>query len=190
MKNSLLSVILPAVVSAILVCFLASTASAQSIARLTSTINSATTTQDRSANAITALRRLQDRVIVYRSMGEFEESGRLARVSLQMFERELRDVTAEVEPIISRMPQSRLRDEIVNALASYRDGAFWWRKIDQPRVLHVSALRFDGPDNTPAEVAFRSNIPYTVAIHWRQAAQYLNRAEALLGEPESNQRVH
>lgn len=136
------------------------------------------------AKAIEALRRLHNQVIIYRSLGEFEESGRLARVPLREFENELRVVTVELKPIVSQLPPSKFRNDVVNALASYRDGLFWWRKIDQPRVVHVSALRYDGQDRTPADAAFRSNIPYAVAIHWRQAAQYLNRAEALIDERE------
>ncbi len=119
-------------------------------------------------------------MIVYRSLAEFEESGRLAHVSLQTFESELQDVTMELEPIVARMPESKLRIEITNALASYRDGAFWWRKIDRPRVVHVSALSYDELNRTPSDAAFLSNIPYTVAIHWRQAHAYLTQAEMLV----------
>jgi hypothetical protein len=150
---------------------------AQSLSRLDQRAN---TDDQINAKAIEALKRLHDQVIVYRSLGEFEESGRLARVPLREFENELRDVTAELTPIVPQMPAGKFRNDIVNALASYRDGLFWWRKIDQPRVVHVSALRYDEEDGTAAHAAFLSNIPYTVAIHWRQAAQYLNRAENLI----------
>jgi hypothetical protein len=139
---------------------------------------------DHQANtkAVDALKRLHNQVIVYRSLGEFEESGRLARVPLQTFENELRDVTLELQPIVSQMPRSKLRNEIVNALASYRDGLFWWRKVDRPRVVNISALRYEEPNRMPADQALLANIPYTVAIHWRQAAQYLGRAENLIDE--------
>jgi len=168
------------VVAAILTCFLISTATrAQSIARLNHTTSSASASDGSKENAIAALRRLENQVIVYRSLGEFEENGRLARVPLQTFEKELRDVTLEVQPIVAEMPPGKLRNEIVNALASYRDGLFWWRKIDQPRVVHVSALNYDEPNRSPADQALLSNIPYTIAIHWRQAHAYLTQAEKL-----------
>jgi len=135
------------------------------------------------ARAIAALKRLDRDVLVYRSLGDFEESGKLARVSCDAFKNDLHAVTAEVEPLLSRLPQSRLKTEIRNALDSYRDGAFWWQKIDnqidQRRVVHVSALAFSEHTRTPSDTALLANAPYTVAIHWRQADKYLKRAEGM-----------
>jgi hypothetical protein len=130
--------------------------------------------------AIAALKRLDSDVLVYRSLGDFEENGKLARVSFGVFKNDLHAVTAEVEPLLSRLPQSRVKTEIRNALDSYRDGAFWWQKIDQPRVVHVSALAFSEPTRTPSDTALLANAPYTVAIHWRQAEGYLKRAEGMV----------
>ena len=132
------------------------------------------------ARSIAALRRLDKDVLVYRSLGEFEANGRLARVSFEAFTDDLGTVTAEVEPLLSRLPKGRLKTEISNALDSYRDGAFWWQKIDQPRVVHVSALAATDLNRTPSDTAFLSTVPYTVAIHWRQAGRYLRRAEVLM----------
>jgi hypothetical protein len=136
------------------------------------------------ARALSALKRLNTDVLVYRSLGDFEEGGKLARVSCETFKIDLQAVTAEVEPLLSRLPQSRLKTEIRNALDSYRDGAFWWQKIDplidQPHVVHVSALAFSGGTRTPSDTALLANVPYTVAIHWRQAEKYLKRAEGMM----------
>ncbi|HEX7529960.1 MAG TPA: hypothetical protein VF333_02370 [Pyrinomonadaceae bacterium] len=132
------------------------------------------------ARAIAVLKRLDDDVLVYRSLGDFEANGRLARVSFEAFTDDLSKVTAEVEPMLSRLPQSRLKSAISNALDSYRDGAFWWQKINQPRVVHVSALTATEFNRTPSDTAFLSTVPYTVAIHWRQAGKYLKRAEDLM----------
>ena len=133
------------------------------------------------ASAITALKRLDEDVLVYRSLGDFEANGKLARVSFEAFQNDLQEVTAEVERTLSRLPQSKLKIEITNALDSYRDGAFWWQKIYQPRVVHVSALAATEFNRTPSDTAFLSTVPYTVAIHWRQAGKYLKRAEELMG---------
>ena len=73
-----------------------------------------------------------------------------------------------------------MKTEIRNALDSYRDGAFWWQKIDQPRVVHVSVLAFSESTRTSADTALLANVTYTVAIHWRQAEKYLKHAEGLL----------
>ena len=137
------------------------------------------------ARAISALKRLDRDVLVYRSLVDFEESGKLARVSFETFRNDLQEVTAEVEPLLSRLPQNRLKTEIRNALDSYRDGAFWWQKIDQPRVVHVSALAFSEHTRTSSDTALLANVPYTVAIHWRQAEKYLKRAEEMMNEVQN-----
>ena len=134
------------------------------------------------ARSMAALKRLEKDVLVYRSVGEFEANGKLAKVSYQAFRNDLNEVTAEVEPLLSRLPQSKLKAELGNALASYRDGEFWWQKIDQPRVVNVSALTSTRYSGAPSDTAFVNTIPYTVTIHWRQANRYLRRAQQLLNE--------
>jgi hypothetical protein len=136
--------------------------------------------QSPATRAIAALKRLDRDVLVYRSLGDFEESGKLARVSFEVFKNALREVTEEVEPLLSRLPQSRLKSDLSNTLDSYRDGAFWWQKIYQPRVVHVSALAFSENTRTSSDTALLANVPYTVAIYWRQAGKYLKRAEELM----------
>lgn len=134
------------------------------------------------ARSIVAVKKLEKEVLVYRSLGEFEKNGRIARVSFETFTDSLTKVTAEVEPLLRHLPPGKLKTEISNALASYRDGAFWWQKINQPRVVQVSALTASNFDRTPSDTAFLSTVPYTVAIHWRQAGRYLKRAERLMDE--------
>ena len=167
--------------------FAPAAASAQSVARVkqfsTPPAGIETTVTDEivlAARSMTALKRLDKDVLVYRSLGEFEANGRLARVLYQAFRNDLNEVTAEVEPLLARLPQSKLKAELGNALASYRDGEFWWQKIDQPRVVHVSALASNRYSTAPADGAFVDTIPYTVTIHWRQANRYLRRAEQLI----------
>jgi hypothetical protein len=132
------------------------------------------------ARSMVALKRLEKDVLVYRSLGEFEAHGKLARVSYQAFRNDLTEVTAEVEPMLARLPQSKLKAELTNALDSYRDGEFWWQKIDRPRVVNVSALAATRNVPTPSDTAFADTIPYTVTIHWRQANRYLRRAQHLM----------
>ena len=126
--------------------------------------------------AIAALSQLDNDVIVYRSLGEFEAGRKLASVSLATFQTHLREATDEVESILPRLTDARLKTSIRNALASYRDGAYWWEKIYQPRVIHVSQFRSNDNDVTPSASFFHANLPYTVAIHWRQANKHLQRA--------------
>lgn len=132
------------------------------------------------ARAIAALRRLDDKVLVYRSLGDFEADGRLALVPLEVFKNDLQKVTAEVEPIISQLPQGRLKIEIGNALASYRDGEFRWRQTHHERVVNVSTMAFVEHDLTASDAFFASTIPNTVVIHWRHAATHLKRAKEII----------
>ena len=67
-----------------------------------------------------------------------------------------------------------------DALASYRDGAFWWQKIPDQRVVNVSRLSLTETEPAGADKFFAANIPYTVAIQWRQARKYLERAQIRL----------
>jgi hypothetical protein len=139
--------------------------------------NAEAASADAPTKAIEALKHLQGHVIVYRSLADFEAGGKLARVPLQIFEERLREVRAAVEPLLDQMPAGKSKRELANALDSYRDGVFWWRQIDQPRVVNVSALAYAESNRTPTDTAFLSSIPYTVAIHWRQAEKYLKQAE-------------
>jgi len=138
------------------------------------------------ARSIAAVKRLERDVMVYRSLGEFEANGRLARVTLEAFADQLTSVTVEVEPMLQSLPEGKLKAEIIKALDSYRDGVFWWEKIDQPRVVRVSALAYSESSRTPSDAAFLATVPYTVAIHWRQASRYLKRAEQLMQSPTRN----
>ena len=164
------------------VAFAAAAAPAQSLAR----INRINQRPDfdhgkTEMRAIAALKRLETNVIVYRSLGQFEADGRLARVTLQTFENELAKVNNELGSLLAEIPAGKFRTEIINAFDSYRDGVFWWRQIDQPRVVHVSALTSE-PNRSPADTTYLSTIPYTVAMHWRQAQKYLSKAEKTLGQ--------
>lgn len=132
------------------------------------------------ARTIVALKRLDDDVLIYRSLGDFEANGRIARVSYEVFKNDLQEVIVEVEPILSQLPQSRLKIDISNALASYRDGEFWWQRVHKSRVVNASAMSFVESSRTPSDEFFVSTIPYTVAIHWREAHKYLQQAEKLV----------
>jgi len=50
------------------------------------------------------------------------------------------------------------------------------------RVESVSTMNFTETSTTRSDAVFMSSVPYTIAIHWRQAGKYLERAEKLLNE--------
>lgn len=161
----------------LLVAFAATTAPAQSLVRMN---RPGFDKAQNEVRALAALKRLETNVMVYRSLGQFEADGRLARVTLQTFETELAKVNTELGSLLTQVPAGKFRTEIINAFDSYRDGVFWWRQVDQPRVVHVSALTSE-PNRSLADTTYLSTISYTVAIHWRQAQKYLNQAEKTLG---------
>jgi hypothetical protein len=130
--------------------------------------------------AIAALKRLEADVILYRSLQDFEANGQLGRVSLAAFDAHLHAVTIEVEPLLNELSDKTLRAKLTNALCSFQDGSYWWAKIDQPRVVTITQLASGYRSVTPAETFFSSTMPYTVVMHWRQAAKYLLQAERLV----------
>jgi hypothetical protein len=135
------------------------------------------------SRVISALQKLRADVIVHRSLDHFERDGRLAHVPFETFARRLNEVATEITPLLSKMSDSKLRTSLINTLESYRDGAFWWSKLDQPKVVKVTNLQNSFTTTAPAEHFFESTIPYTVAIHWKLADKYLVKAEKLAATP-------
>jgi hypothetical protein len=159
-------------------------ANGQAVARAKQVAVNPGSTDDRllASQALSMMEQLESDVIVYRSLGDFEAAGKLTRVSFETFQSDLHSVSAEVEPLLLSLPDGSVRTELRNALASFRDGAFWYQKIYQPRVVNASALSFENTI-TPKETSFLATIPYTVAIHWRQAARYLKQAKKAMNTP-------
>ena len=143
-------------------------------------IEDATADQVVGARAIFLLRRLDDDVIVYESLAAFAESGTLARVPLETFQRDLLEITPELQKLVVSLPDTPLRADLVNAFASYRDGADWWQKLASPRMVNASELKSRENDST-SDASFVADIPYNVAVQWRQAYKYLQRAVKDLG---------
>jgi hypothetical protein len=135
----------------------------------------ATADQVVATRAMLLLKRLDDEVIVYQSLGDFAEGRKLANVSLDDFKIHLHEARAEVESISPLLTDRRLAGELRNAMASFRDGAFWWERIDQPRVINVSSMTAE-KNPTATETFLMANAPYTVALHWRQAHKYWQKA--------------
>lgn len=130
--------------------------------------------------ALEALKELQGDVIVYRSLGEFEEGRSLARVSFESFTAHLHRTSPVVKHLLSLLPENRLKLELRNALLSYMDGGFWWSKVYSPAVINVSGGGFAEGEPTRLDKAYLSTDLYTVTINWRQGSQHIKRAEELL----------
>ena len=136
--------------------------------------------------AVAALEQLKADVVVYRSDGEFESDSKLARVQIRTFIAKLNQATAEIESTLPQLSDVKLRSHLRNSLYSYRDGAFWWAKVDQRKVVTIANFRLSFAPSTPADRFLGSAVPYTVVIHWRQANKYLLRAQKLIVEANSS----
>src|SRR6267143_2650031 len=97
----------------LILCVLSVATYGQSVSRAKGRIVELTTdtsaSDDRvfAAHAITALKRLEDNVIIYHSLGDFEAGGKLARVSFETFQNDLQTVTGEVESTLSLLSNDR-----------------------------------------------------------------------------------
>ena len=138
-------------------------------------IEDATADQVVASQAILLLKRLDDAVIVYRSVTEFEQSRRLARISFEDFQIDLSEVTPAVKDLISRLPDGRVKTELSQALVAYCDGGYWWERVQRPQVITILALRSSETDAT-SDFLLRANLLYTVAIHWQEAHDHLQNA--------------
>jgi hypothetical protein len=140
-----------------------------------------TATHNAGARVIAALRRLDRDVIVYRSLGDFEEGRRLSLVPIATFAQHFSEVRADVTSLLYEMPAGKLKNDVSNALDSYQDGFFWWKQAEEPRVVNVASLAYATRERSAADAVLHATVPYTVAIHWRHAHDYLARAERNLG---------
>lgn len=102
--------------------------------------------------AVASLEQLKPDVLVYRSDGECDSDGKLACVPLETFTDKLNQATVEVESTLPQLSDVKLRSHPRNSLYSYCDGAFWWTKLDQKKVVTKTArLRVGYRTSTPAE---------------------------------------
>ena len=163
----------------LILCVVCVVAHGQSLARPNrdnaKVIEDATADQVIAAQAILLLKQLDDNVIVYNSLREFEEKRQLARVPFETFVHHLNEVRTEVEDLVSRLPNGRSKTALSNALASYREGAYWWQKVYLPRTIEFSQLR-SGETDATSDSLFRASLLYTIVVHWRQANQHLQDA--------------
>jgi hypothetical protein len=134
------------------------------------------------ARVVESLKILESKVLVYRSLGDFERSGKIARVSLADFKKDLQKLTLEAEGSLAWLPQNLLKSELSNSLHSFADGAYWWEQIDQPRVVRVSEMAARDLYVPAPQAALLTTIPYTVVVHWRHGSVYLQHAEQLLAK--------
>lgn len=132
-------------------------------------------------SALDSLRQLEQVVVVYRTLADFEEGGTLARVSFGSFEGRFEQTAGRVRLLLGWLPETRLRSELRNAFRSYADGRFRWSKVHCARV--VEAGRDCATEFERWRLGGARPSTYAVAVNWRNASHHLDRAARILGRP-------
>lgn len=130
--------------------------------------------------AVAALKTLEENVCAYSSLAEFEEGGRLARVSFESLATKAASVLRSVDVILQSLPRGTLFYSLYNARNAYGDGLFWWRKTYRRKKLVVDVNALKGQDEVKQHNLDPEMTNYTVAINWREAVEQTRQAEAFL----------
>jgi hypothetical protein len=131
---------------------------------------------------VAALELLAKEVVAYNSLAEFEEGRAVARVPFEKFGALLENVEREVAGNLDALPESRLKNEIHNALRSYLDGGFRWTKSYRPAVVTVAGMAYADGQYPSRDNVDLATINYTVTVNWKHALRYTQRAEELLSK--------
>jgi len=103
-----------------------------------------------------------------------------ARVGFERLDAEFSEALGRAGTLLGWMPRSPVYYCLSSAWRGYRDGLFWYRKVQGSRRMVVSAAA--GFERNPLE-ALRidtGQVGYTVVINWRAAAKYTRLAEQSL----------
>ena len=129
---------------------------------------------------VAALRALEVDVNAPRTLAEFEESGRVARVPFARFSEGVAETLRGVDALLGSLPRGRVRLALQNARNSYRDGLFWWRKTHGRAAPTVAASALAETDPLESAHLDARAARYTVVINWRNALKYTAQAEDLI----------
>jgi hypothetical protein len=127
-----------------------------------------------------ALKLLSKEVVAYNSLAEFEEGRTVSRLPFEKLGALLENVGLTVSSDLDSLPESRLKNEIHNALRSYLDGGFRWTKSYRPAVVTLASLAYMGEQQPSRNNLDAAIINYTVTVNWKHALRYTERAEELL----------
>jgi hypothetical protein len=128
-------------------------------------------------SAIAILQTLDAEVNSYPSLGEFEEHSAVARVSFDKLSSDFETAATTLKQLLSSLPQNLLYYQLQNALNSYSDGIFWWRKTHTRReALVISAHTWTEPASQKPLGFEAGTINYTVVCNWRKARKHIANA--------------
>jgi hypothetical protein len=137
--------------------------------------------------AVDALKTLENEVYEYSSLAEFEEHGRLARVSFEQLSLDVSRVLQKVDRVLDSLPRGPLFYPLYHARNAYSDGLFWWQKTHRRSEMVVNVNSFNAPDEMKASSIDHDTVNYTVAINWRKAIRHTREAARLIEALRTNQ---
>jgi hypothetical protein len=130
--------------------------------------------------AVAALKRLEQNVCAYASLGEFEERKVLARVSFEELSGEMAGALWRVDAVLRSLPRGPIFYALYRARNAYGDGLFWWEKTYRRDKKTVSASSFTEPDGLRPLGLEADAVNYTVVANWRNAARRTREAAAVI----------
>ncbi len=131
------------------------------------------------AQAVRALKTLEQYVHTFKTYADYHEQREAARVNPDELNGEFAGALAGAGALIDSMPRSPTLYHLRNAYQSYLDGLFWSRKVHQSTKLVVSANGFDS--NPLADLRLSAEqVGYTTVGSWKKGKEYTRRAELSL----------
>jgi hypothetical protein len=123
-----------------------------------------------------ALKTLEGVVNVPPTYADYQEHRAASKVSFGRLEGEFADALGVAAALLAWMPRDPSFYRLSSARRSYRDGMFWYRKVNQSRELVVSANGFAGDPLKDLRLE-ADLVGYAAVVNWRTAAKYTRLAE-------------
>lgn len=128
------------------------------------------------ARIVETLKPLERLTNAYPTYTDYQDGRAASKISPDGSDAEFADALNTASLLLASMPRSPAFYHLSNALDSYRDGLFWYRKVHQSRKLVVSASAFERDPLVDLRLD-ADQVGYTVVVNWRTAVKYTRLAE-------------
>lgn len=134
------------------------------------------------SHALAVLGALAEKVVTYRSLAEFEESGALATVTFERFYEDLKATLREMDPALDSLPRTRTYYLLKGARNAFKDGAYWWSRlhVSDARRMTVSVNELSNFGALERRGLDADSVSYVVVCNWRAGIKLLREAKAEL----------
>lgn len=127
--------------------------------------------------AVAILKGLDEKVISYSTLGEFEQQGVIGKISFESFFEDYMSVAGVVDAILASLPRNVVYYQLQNARNSYHNGLFWWEKTYRRAKVTISANSLAASDPLKTLGMQPEAVNYTVICNWRGGRKYIEKAE-------------